>query len=111
MEAVDFVQLALEETPLNELTYDDATPGYRISTDLVYPPSRTAKIAPGPLPMSRADELRGIAGEVPRLADSYEPSGVLTTRAYGDLLPLLLSLCGFSGVHTAGNGVIPAPAP
>lgn len=106
MVAVDFVELALEESPNNESTFASAVTPNRKSTNLLYPPSRTARVAPSPQLLSRADELRGLKGEVPRLADTYEPVGVLTTRAYGDLLPHLLALAGFDGTATAGGALI-----
>lgn len=109
MVAVDFVELAIEESPNNEATFNSAIAPNRKSTNLLYPPSRSARISPAPTPLSRGDELRGIEGEVARLADTYEPGGVLTTRAYGDLLPHLFALAGFDYVVTAGNGVITDP--
>lgn len=107
--AVDFVELAIEESPLNEQTFADAATPSRISTNLLYPPSRTARISAGPQLLSRGDELRGIEGEVSRLSDSYEPVGVITSRAYGDILPYLLSLAGWTGVHTAGGAAVTGP--
>lgn len=107
--AVDFLEIALEESPINEATYASALTPNRKSTNLLYPPSRTARISPSPTPMSRADELRGLQGEVARLADTYDPAGVITTRAYGDLLPYLLALSGFDGVVTAGGATTTGP--
>lgn len=106
MPAVDFFELAIEETPLNELTWNAAATPSRISTNLFYPPARTGRIAPTPQHLSRADEMRGIRGEVKRLIEGYEPAGVLTSRAYFDLLSFLLPLCGFNGVATAGGAAI-----
>lgn len=48
MPAVDFVQLALEESPLNEQTFDDAATPSRISTNLVYLPARSANLVLNP---------------------------------------------------------------
>jgi hypothetical protein len=107
--AVDFVELAIEESPNNEATYASAVTPNRKSTNLLYPPSRTARIAPSPQHLSRADELRGIRGEVPRLIESFEPVGVLTTRAYGDLMTYLLALAGFDYVYTAGGALVTDP--
>lgn len=109
MPAVDFVQIALEESALNEQTFDDAATPSRISTNLLYPPSRSARLAPSPAHLSRADEMRGIEGEVPRLIDGYEPAGVLTTRAYGDLMTWLFELAGFVGTPTAGGAAVAGP--
>jgi hypothetical protein len=106
MAAVDFAEFALEEFPNNEQTALSAVTPNRKSTNLMYPPSRTVRVSAAPTPMSRADELRGLKGEVPRLADTYEPAGVLTVRAYGDILPFLLALSGFDGVATAGGALV-----
>lgn len=109
MPAVDFVEIALEESPLNEVTWDDAATPSRISTNKLYLPARSAVLIPGPAHLSRADELRGIAGAVPDAIDSYDPAGSLSVRAYWKDLTWLLSLAGFSGVRTAGDGVITDP--
>jgi hypothetical protein len=106
---VDFVEIALEETANNELQYASALTPYRKSTNLSYLPSQSVKIAPGVNPMSRADELRGIPGEVARLKDDFQPTGKLSVRAYGDILPFLLALSGFSGVVTPGGSTITDP--
>lgn len=109
MTAVDYVQFALEESPLNELTYDDAATPNRVSTNLVYPAARSARIAPTPQQLSRADELRGILGEVPRLIDGFQPVGILTELAYPADLTWLFALAGWTGTATPGNGVITDP--
>lgn len=109
MPAVDFVELAIEESPINEATYASTLTPNRKSTNLLYPPSRTARIAPSPAHLSRADELRGIRGEVPRLIETFEPVGVLTTRAYGDLMTWLLALAGFDYVVTPGAAGVTTP--
>ena len=106
---VDYGEIALEESPLNELTYDDALTPSRISTNLLYPVARSFRIAPTPDHLSRADELRGIQGEVPRLIEGYSPVGILGERAYPKDLTWLFELAGFEGVRTAGNGVITDP--
>lgn len=107
--AVDFVELSIEESPINEATYPSILTPNRKSTNLLYPPSRTARIAPSPAHLSRADEMRGIQGEVPRLIETYEPAGVLTTRAYGDLMTWLLALAGFDYVYTPGGALVTDP--
>jgi len=109
MPAVDFMQMALEESPLNQVTWDDATTPSRVSTDKLYLPSRAARLSPAPGYLSRADELRGIAGSVPDLIDIYTPAGSLSERAYWKDLTWLLSLAGFVGVRTAGDGIITDP--
>lgn len=109
MPAVDFSEIAIEESPNNEATFASAIAPNRKSTNLLYPPSRTARIAPSPSHLSRADELRGIRGEVPRLIETFEPVGVLTTRAYGDLMTWLFALAGFDYVATPGGAGITTP--
>jgi hypothetical protein len=107
--AVDFVEVALEESPNNQVTFGSAVTPNRKSTNKLYLPSRTALLSPAPDYLSRADELRGIAGSVADLIDSYTPEGSLSERAYWKDLTWLLSLAGFTGVVTAGNGVITDP--
>lgn len=109
MAAVDYVQLALEESPLNESTYALAVTPNRVSTNLLYPPVRSARIAPGPQHLRRNDEMRGIRGEVKRLIDAFEPVGVLTERCYADDLTWLLELAGFVGVVTPGGATVTGP--
>lgn len=107
MPAVDFVQLALEETAV----YDGApvvTP-YRVSTDLLYLLARSARIAPSPLHLDRADELRGVPGAPPRLIDGFEPVGNLSVRAYAKLLTWLFELGGFQGTVTPGGAAVTGP--
>lgn len=108
--AVDFVELAIEESPVNESNVGSVVAPFRTSTVKTYPPARTARLAPAPQHLSRADELRGIRGEVPRLIDGYEPAGVLTSRAYADLLTFLLPLAGWVGTWTAGGAAVTDPA-
>lgn len=107
MPAVDFVQIALEESPV----YDGAPAAapYRVSTDLLYLPARSARIAPSPLHLDRADELRGVPGAPPRLIDGFEPVGNLSVRAYAKLLTWLLELAGFQGAVTAGGPAVAGP--
>lgn len=108
-QAGDFVQIALEESPLAEGSYASAVAPNRISTVLHYPPARTARLGPSPQHLRRNDEVRGIRGEVPRLIDGYEPSGVLSSRAYPDLMVFLLELAGFVGTPTAGGALVTGP--
>lgn len=109
MPAVDFVEVALEESPNNQVTFGDAITPNRKSTNKLYLPSRAAKLNAKPSYLSRADELRGIAGSVADLIDVYAPGGSLSERAYWKDLTWILSLAGFTGVVTAGNGVITDP--
>lgn len=109
MPAVDFVQIATEESPLNETTYALAATPNRISTNLLYPPVRSARIAPSPQHLRRNDEMRGIRGEVKRLIEGYEPVGLWSERAYADDLTWLLELSGFIGVATPGGAAVTGP--
>src|SRR5688500_15781777 len=107
MAAVDFVEVALEESPI----YDGApvVAPYRVSTDKLYLPARSARIAPSPLHLDRADELRGVPGAPPRLIDGFEPVGGISVRAYAKLLTWLLELAGFQGTYTAGGAAVTGP--
>jgi len=107
--AVDFVEIALEESPNTEATYSSSATPNRKSTNLHYPRARAVRLSPAPTPLSRADELTGLLGEPARLADDYAPAGSLSTRAYGDLMTWLLAINGWAGVHTAGDGIITDP--
>lgn len=107
MAAVDFVELALEESPLNEQTFDDAVTPSRVSTNKVYLPARSARLALSPAHLSRADEMRGILGSVPDLIDAYAPAGALSERAYWKDMTWLFSLAGFLGTFTAGGATVP----
>lgn len=110
MPAVDFVEISLEESPLNQVTWTPATATpNRISTNKLYLPGRAVQLGASPAYLSRADELRGIAGSVPDLIDAYEPGGSLSERAYWKDLTWLLTLAGFTGVRTAGDGIITDP--
>lgn len=107
MSAVDFVEVIMEETSRYEGA--GSTTPYRLATEKLYLPSRSARISPAPAYLDRADELRGIEGAVPRLIDSHAPAGSYSVRAYPKALTWLLELAGFKGVHTAGDGVITDP--
>lgn len=104
---VDTAQLILEETPRPEGAV--TTTPYRLSTDVLYMPVQECGLEPGPAFDSRSDEVRGIEGEPPGLIDGYEVSGALNMRAYANALPFLLSIAGWSGTHTTGDGVIVDP--
>lgn len=101
------VQMALEESP----RYEGAatTTPFRVSTDVFYMPLTGWGQTPDTTWLDRSDELRGIEGSVPNVVDEIDPTGKLAQRAYFNQLPLLLSVCGFVGVHTAGDGVITDP--
>jgi len=78
MPAVDFVEMAIEESPVYEGANTAATP-YRISTDKLYLPARSAVLRPGPQFLDRSDELRGVLGSPPRLIDGFQVAGSLSS--------------------------------
>ncbi len=108
MPAVDFVEMAIEESPVYEGANTAATP-YQISTDKLYLPARSAVLRPGPQYLDRSDELRGVLGSPPRLIDGFQVAGSLSIRAYPKDLAWLLSLAGFKGVFTAGGALVTDP--
>lgn len=107
MPAVDFAEIAMEESP----RYDGAasTTPYRISTDKLHLPVRGVRLGPAPSHLSRADELRGIKAEPPRLIETYDPDGSLSVRGYLKDLVWLFELAGWVGTFTAGDGIITDP--
>jgi hypothetical protein len=108
MAAKDFCELRLEETPIPEGAVKTATP-YRLASEKLYLPARSAQLVPGVQLLDRGDELRNISGAVPRLVDGYEVSGSISERCYLKDLVWLLSLAGFAGTYTAGDGIILDP--
>lgn len=103
MAAVDFVELILETTQGNEHTAPT------LATKKLYLPARSARLSPNVSHLSRADELRSVQGEPPRLVESYAPAGAISELAYWKDLTWLLSLAGFVGTYTAGDGTITDP--
>jgi hypothetical protein len=108
MPAADFVEVALEESPVHENANTAVTP-HRIASNKLYLPVRSARLSPAPGHLDRSDELRGIQGAPARLIEMYEPGGALSERIYFKDLTWLLTLAGFVGTHTAGDGVITDP--
>lgn len=104
----DFVEVRLEETPVYEGANTAVAP-YRISSNKLYLPSRSARLSAAPEHLDRADELRGIQGAVPRLIETYGPGGSISLRAYPKALTWLFELAGFKGTFTAGDGIITDP--
>lgn len=104
---VDTAQLIVEESP----RYEGAplTAPYRLSSNVLYMPVQEAGLEPGPLFDSRGDEVRGLNAEPPGLIDGHEVSGALNMRAYANALPFLLTIAGWSGAFTAGDGIITDP--
>jgi len=102
--SVNFVEIALEESPI----YDGAPSAapYRVSTNKLYLPARSARLVPDVQHLDRSDELRGIPGAPARLVDAYLPAGALSVRAYAQLLTWLFELAGFQGAVTAGGATV-----
>lgn len=100
----DLAQLIIEETPRYEGAPNTAPT--RLSTNVLYLPVQEAGLEPGPQFDSRGDEVRSLEGEPPGLIDGYEVTGALNVRMYGNLLPYLLTIAGWSGVATAGGTLI-----
>jgi hypothetical protein len=103
----DLAQLLIEETPRPEGAVTTAP--YRLSTNVLYLPAQEVGLQPGAQFDTRADEIRGLEGEPPGLVDAFEVEGALNTRAYGNIMPYLLSIAGWQGVVTAGDGIIVDP--
>jgi hypothetical protein len=100
----DLAQLIIEETPRYEGA-PNTTPT-RLSTNVLYMPVQEAGLEPGPQFDSRGDEVRGISGQPPGLVDGYEVTGAINVRMYGNILPYLLTIAGWSGVRTAGSATM-----
>lgn len=108
MPAVDFALLQLEESPVYEGANTAATP-YRIATEKLWLPVQSAQLTPNPAHKDRSDELRSIAGAVPKIIDSFAPGGAIAENGYVHDLTWLLELAGFTGVHTTGAAAVPGP--
>jgi hypothetical protein len=106
--AVDFALIQLEESPVSESANTAATP-YRIATEKLYIPIRSARLGPGPSHLDRADELRSILGAVPKLIETFAPDGALSERCYPHDLTWLLALAGFTWAFTAGGALVTDP--
>ena len=99
---MSYLRLQIEETA----RYENApviTP-YRVSTVARDIPITAFRLSPEPQPLSRADELRNIEGEIADIPDFFEPSGSYAERAYLNDLVFLLQISGFVSTITAGNG-------
>lgn len=105
------IRIQYEENPRNELT-PAGTPGTgpnRVSTVSRDFPTTAARLNANPTLLDRSAEARNIPAAVPGLQDSFAPDGALAERAYIDDLIFLFGLAGYTGVFTAGNGVITDP--
>jgi hypothetical protein len=101
---VSYVRLQIEETARYEGA-PSVTP-YRVSTVTRDMPIRTFRLSPEPQPLSRADELRNIEGEVADIPDFFEPAGSFAERTYLNDLVFLLQISGFVSTITAGAGTV-----
>jgi hypothetical protein len=109
MAAVDFAQLNLEESPIYESQIGVGVTPYRIATETLYLPVTAANIEANPAYKDRSDELRSIAGAVPKIIESYAPAGQIAENCYVHDLTWLLELAGFAGTFTAGGAVVTGP--
>lgn len=105
--SAEALEMRLEESP----RYEGAitTTPFRISTTGVFLPISAFAPTPGIDFLDRSNELRSIEGAVPNLIDQVNPTARLSERAYFNHLTWYLSLLGFVGTYTAGNGVITDP--
>lgn len=106
--AGDYLELRLEETPTPQGADTTQTP-YRRSSDVCWMPVTSSQLTLGPAPLSRADEVRNIEGQVPDVPDMYAPAGALAVRGYFNQIPFLLPLAGWIGVPTAGGAGVTSP--
>jgi hypothetical protein len=106
MAATDFALVQLEESPLNERTFNLAATPNRVATETLYVPHTAFGLKPNPTYLDRADEQRAILGAVPKLLDSYAPSGSYSERCYLDDISWWLYLAGFTPVKTAGGALV-----
>jgi hypothetical protein len=109
MAAVDFALLQIEESPIYEGAIGLNTTPYRVATEMLYLPVTAALLSPNPAYKDRADELRSIAGAVPKIIESYAPGGSIAENCYVHDLTWLLELAGFAGTFTAGGATVTGP--
>jgi hypothetical protein len=103
----DMLRVKMEETP----RYEGAatTTPYRISTTAVDLPIQTFRLSPGVGHIDRGDEVRGIEGAYEQLVEGYEVDGNLAMRAYLNSATWFLTIAGWVGTYTLGNGIITDP--
>jgi hypothetical protein len=106
MPAVDFALVQIEESPLSERTFGLGVTPNRVATEKLYVPHTAFGLKPNPAYVDRADEQRAILGAVPKLLESYAPSGSYSERCYLDDITWWLYLVGFTPVHTAGGALV-----
>lgn len=98
----DFLQIALEESPVPEGQATSVAP-YRIASEKLYVAARAGKLGPGPEYLRRDDEMRGVLGTPPALIETFNPDGSISERCYLDDITWFLSLAGFVGTATPGG--------
>src|SRR5689334_12423191 len=101
MPAVDFAVVQLEESPLSERNYALGTTPNRVATEKLFVPIQAFGLKPNPAYIDRKDEQRGILGAVPKLLETYGPTGSFSERCYLDDITWWLYLCGFTPAKTA----------
>lgn len=109
MAAVDFAVVQLEESPLSERTVASGLTPNRIATEKLYVPHQSFGLEANPQYVDRSDEQRAILGSVPKLLESYAPSGSFTERCYLDDISWWLYMVGFAPVKTAGGATVTDP--
>ena len=78
--------------------------------DPFFLPAIEAGINPGPNPLDRSDEQRGVDGRQKLAPNEYEPDGSLVMRNYLNELGALLLVQFGDVVSTPGDGIITDPA-
>lgn len=95
--------LELEDTQGNEST--DAT----VFTKKFYLPEIEAGVNPGPQPLDRSDEQRGIDGRQKLAQNEYQPDGTIVMRNYVNYTGALLMILFGDVTSTPGDGIITDP--
>ena len=98
-----YTHAALESIPGNE------TNAPTLSTKVIYEPIQSLEIQLGPQHMERDDELRNVDEPLALLAEHFDPTWSLTSRAYPDMLGFELSAMLGLPTSTKGNGTITDP--
>jgi hypothetical protein len=81
----------------------------RVATEKLYVPHTAFGLKPNPSYVDRGDEQRAIAGAVPKLLESYAPSGSYSERCYLDDITWWLYLAGFTPSRPPAARPSPTP--
>src|SRR4051794_10799121 len=101
--ASGYVHGQFETSPQNEVATST------LSTKVIYFPATTVKTDLAPDHLNRDDEMRGTAEPVPLVAEKYDPTIEVESRAYPDVTGFLLKAILGAPTTTTGNGVITDP--